>query len=308
MAWMAAIASLAGSAMSYMGQERVNEANLQIQQNNSAFNAEQAEANRAFQQGSAREAMQFAQGSMREQMQFQQYNADSVWQRGARDLGAAGFNPMLAFSQGGAPAPSGSAAAGTSSAGSQASAGPPGNQVNPFSANGLAAAGQSAVQWAHVGNIEADTKVKEAQEELVRNQAVTEKGRPANLEQDTDRLRKLAELYVRQHGLTNAQTDKVAAEIQTELKRPGNVDADTALKRINEVLQKHDVPRMRAEDLYFRSPVGKESPHNKYGPQSPFRLLEGLGERVINRWSAAPPRKHTPGGWNIPQNPKPGNW
>lgn len=42
------------------------------------------------------------------QMAFQQYNSDTAYQRATKDMIAAGLNPMLAYSQGGASTPSGS--------------------------------------------------------------------------------------------------------------------------------------------------------------------------------------------------------
>lgn len=48
--------------------------------------------------------------SAREQMKFQQEMSDTSYQRGMKDMYAAGLNPMLAFSQGGASAPSGAMA------------------------------------------------------------------------------------------------------------------------------------------------------------------------------------------------------
>lgn len=42
------------------------------------------------------------------QMDFQQYNSNTSYQRAVKDLEAAGLNPMLAYSQGGASTPSGS--------------------------------------------------------------------------------------------------------------------------------------------------------------------------------------------------------
>lgn len=48
--------------------------------------------------------------SAREQMAFQERMANTSYQRAMKDMGEAGLNPMLAFSQGGASVPSGAAA------------------------------------------------------------------------------------------------------------------------------------------------------------------------------------------------------
>lgn len=267
MAWMPLVASIAGGLLSNMGQQSANEANLQIQQNNSAFNAHEAALNREWSADQA-DINRAYQTDM----------SNTVWQRGVRDMQAAGMNPMLAYSQGGAPAPQGNMAQS-----SAASAGAPGNMQNAF-----AAAGQSAIQWAQTDkliaekeNVEADTQNKRDQNPNIKLQGpLTKQHTELLLNQTREQLEKVYKTYW--------EASKIEAEVKAELAQAtrNNMDAETALRKVNEILQRHDVPRMRAEAEYFKSPVGRESPHNKYGPQTPFRLLEGLGERVINRWGA----------------------
>lgn len=170
--------TIATGVMGFLGQEQTNETNQEIAQNNSAFNAEQAALtrtfnadqaamNRDFQQGSAREAMTFSQGAMREQMGFQTNMANTAYRRAIDDMKAAGLNPMLAYSQGGAHSPSGSAPGGTSASGAQAqgyaaSAVQPAPMVNSAGA-GIAAAQQQAQMdrtAAETDNIKAETELK----------------------------------------------------------------------------------------------------------------------------------------------------
>lgn len=276
MAWIAAAAAIGGALISSQGQEDANDSNRQIQENNSAFNAYQADLNRTFMDQQATR-----------QMDFQQQNANTVWQRGVKDLQAAGLNPMLAYSQGGSPAPMGAAAGG-----SQASAGAPGNMQNVF-----ANAGHSATQWAQIENIQAQTEKTLAEKDVIESELIDEKGNKkgkwdsltaAQKNAETGRINHAALQLIEQQKLTREQTERAKEEVKEVIAKTKNLDVDTKLKAVNEVLQRHDIPRMKAEDAYFRSDIGKLSPHNKYGPQTPFRFVEGLGERIFNHFSAKP--------------------
>lgn len=72
-----------------------------------SFNAGQAELNRNFQAG-----------QIQNQMDFQERMSNTSFQRGVADMKAAGINPLLAYSKGGASSPVGGSASGSSASSS----------------------------------------------------------------------------------------------------------------------------------------------------------------------------------------------
>lgn len=91
---IAGVGSAIGGAFSYFGQRDANRTNRDIANQANAQTAYQAQLNR----------------------DWQERMSNTSFQRGVADMKAAGINPMLAFSKGGASTPGGSAATATTGA------------------------------------------------------------------------------------------------------------------------------------------------------------------------------------------------
>lgn len=107
-AGVGAAGAIGGSLLSYFGQKDTNNMNMEMMRETNAFNKQQNDSARTSNE-------QMAQ----RQEDFQREMSNSAYQRATTDMRAAGINPMLAYSQGGASSPSG-ASVGTAPASSSA--------------------------------------------------------------------------------------------------------------------------------------------------------------------------------------------
>ena len=160
------------------------------------------------QKGIAEAANQFSAAQSDKQMQFQKEMRASQYQTTVDDLQKAGLNPMLAYSQGGAGTPSGSAAVGQ-----QAQLQ---NPAKGFSHSASMAANIEAdlkQKDANTTNTVSQTGVNEEQRKLLDAQTAKVIAEIPNIDADT-RNKLIQHLLIKgQTGLTSAQEAKTRQDI-----------------------------------------------------------------------------------------------
>lgn len=151
----------------------------------------------------------------REQMQFQERMSNTAYQRAVVDMQAAGLNPMLAYSQGGSTTPAGAS-----------------THVDDALGKGVNSALATYGQLAAIEKMKAETAVQKATETSIYK----------NVEKTESEIGLLGVSIpetIARTGVHNATAGQIAEntkligqQINESLARVGNLNADTALKKL----------------------------------------------------------------------------
>lgn len=200
MDWLGAGSSILGGVMGMIGQGNANAANASM----------------------AREAAQFNWNAMMENQRFQERMSNTAYQRSMADMRAAGLNPILAYSQGGATTPGGM--------GASMSAATMQNDMEGLG-KGISSAAQAAKDAEMSQQIKVQADLTKTQNDLAREGIAKVKQETATSAADAVRKNAEAALLTEsisnpaaQRALMGAQAD--SAKTQADLNRRHLADTE----------------------------------------------------------------------------------
>lgn len=248
--------SIATGGASYLGQRETNAANAEQAQRQMDFQAQQTQ----------------------QQMAFQERMSSTSYQRAVADQKAAGLNPMLAYSQGGASSP-----AGASAGGAQAQMG---NELGA----GVSSAMSAYTAFEQVRNLMATNEQIHAQTDQTDASAAQSRAATAKLLEELNQVK----AQTRHSTATSAYVEEEIRLLRQQIREQtaqanvaeGSWEADVARRRAQSEASVLDLGRSRWENKYY----------NSVAPDIQSVLSTGkdaaalLGQALMSRRLAAPLR------------------
>lgn len=196
-----AVGALAGAALTYYGSQQANASNKKL----------------------AREQMEFQKKMSREQMGWQERMSNTSYQRAMADMEAAGLNPILAYNQGGASTPAGSAPGGASA-----------TMQNEF-APAVSSALDAKRMYAEVDNLKESNK---------------------NLQAQNDQIKAQTENTIRDSSIKEGQLSLQDAQLKTEYAQKEYLDAMRELTLNSAKAKAYELPGLKKESEMDESKWG----------------------------------------------------
>lgn len=185
-----AAAALGGAAGAYL----TNEQRIGLLHDQQDWSAGQAQLNRNFQQS-----------SVERQMAFQERMSSTAYRRAVQDIQAAGLNPMLAYSQGGASSPGGAAASG----GTASSPGAP--TLTDYGQSAITGLGV-AKTLAEIDNLKKSGDRIEAETSYIQQAQATSSASAGKMTQEVKNLKEQADNLIAERDRIIAESERIRNE------------------------------------------------------------------------------------------------
>lgn len=249
--WWNFILPIAGSLL---GASMTNKSRENVANDTSEFNSAEAALQRQWASTEAETAREFNSAQASRQMDFQKEMSNTQWQRGVKDMQAAGLNPMLAFSQGPASAPSGASASASAPGGATASGVTP--EVSDVLGGAVATAQQARRVDQELANMRAQEDLTKAQRDNVAQQTINLGTESDRIVADTERIKAATKLAGVQYDVNVESVQKIIQEIKESKSREDN-------NKVENILKNASVAEAKAVEQFFKSALGESNPFVK---------------------------------------------